>query len=151
MMILVAQPHPPAGPVLGFLGVLLGALCTIFGVLSFWKSLTVKDWTPVKGTVLRSKVRYLHGYQPRVRYRYSFGELSRDSSQLRLVNRGYFFKRTAQAIVSKYIPHAPVTVWVNPRNPKDAVLEPIPQPFAALFYAGLGLFFVWIGLSDMLG
>ena len=52
---------------------------------------------------------------------------------------------TARKFVNKYQPNASVTVYVNPKRPKDAVIEPRQQPKAAIGSMLFGVAFVFSG------
>src|SRR4051812_19466467 len=71
----IPEIHLSMDTVGNVLCVLFGALMAVFGVLSLWKSFTVKGWRPAEGIILRSRVRSIYGHRPVVRYRYSFGGL----------------------------------------------------------------------------
>ena len=133
------------------LSILLGGLGMTAGVLAFWRSWTVQDWIPVEGTVLHSRIKAGEGYFPFVRYRYSFDGRSLEGNSVRFIEKSYNRETSARAVVSKYRPGGPVTVWVNPKNPKAAVLEPVPQPALSLLFLAVGLLFVGIGVYELLG
>jgi hypothetical protein len=59
------------------------------------------------------------------------------------------YRASAESITRRYPPGSAVTVYVNPRNPGRAVLEPGPQVIAALCHALIGVAFCLMALVIM--
>jgi hypothetical protein len=97
------------------------------------------SWRPTQGRILSSEVKkeYLRSgrgpgnsgtmgditvYRPRVEYSYEYHGTSYQSKRIITVDINWP-KKEAEAVVSRYPAEASVTVWVNPENPYQAVLE----------------------------
>ena len=99
------------------------------------------SWRPTQGRILSSEVKkeYLRSgsgrgpgtsgttgditiYRPRVEYSYEYHGTSYQSKRIITVDINWP-KKEAEAVVSCYPGEASVTVWVNPENPRQAVLE----------------------------
>jgi hypothetical protein len=123
-----------------------------------------KNWPAVAGAVTLSEVG--HGtstdsdgdthdsYHPRVEYTYQVGEQTLAGKQIAFgVVKVSSNPRGAEAVIAKYPLGAPVTVYINPSNPAEAVLE--RQASSATTLLVMGIIFlavtVCLGLPGILG
>lgn len=105
-------------------------------VVKFWEVYKAKSWLPVKGKVLKSKVQS-HKNQPGdMGYNFSDTEVRNDplveyeyvvANQKYRCSRITIGERTSEfeleGILARYPAGAEVTVFYNPKDPKQAVLE----------------------------
>lgn len=106
-------------------------------------------WQPVEGTVLSadtttefdsmvvpdtfSEIVQMH--QPIVRYQYEYEGRPYTSCRYSLLEMSSSDAEDARAIARRYPPGREVTVWVNPREPAQAVLEKGDGVVVAIFLA----------------
>lgn len=154
------------------------ARLTIFVLLAFpaslllvhaWKlyRLSAREWQAVSGRVLRSEVeerlvsvrvstssarrRLAKRYQPRMVYEYQVGNQHYESQRLFLGEVVlYSSAADAQKALERYPkPGESITVWYDPRNPAEAVLQKsLHWQFWVVLLLGAGLaagasFFLW--------
>lgn len=111
--------------------VLIGLILIVLSINLLWKSQQVNQWQETTGTILTSELKeYIKkpsdkAYQLKVSYEYIvkgkqylsrrifFGDTLRASSRL-----------VAEAQRIKYQPGTTVTVYYNPKKPKEALLQP---------------------------
>lgn len=104
------------------------------------------SWLPVSATVLSSDIQPQEGsFTPVVSYRYAIGGQTHVSSDL-----GLFLvscsEASARAAASRYPVGSPVIAYVNPKNHRQAILEPRPNsPFPIVFLAA-GLLLIGISI-----
>ena len=111
----------------GFVGivlVLLGAIGILTAAVAW--SLVRKQfgWDSVSGTVCASKVHFnWERYEARIEYTYSYRGRAFRGQKVRSLSISVNWRAPAQKDVEKYPLGSTVTVFVNPENPWDAVLE----------------------------
>ncbi len=145
------------------------ARLTIFVLLAFpaslllvhaWKlyRLSTREWQAVSGRVLRSEVeerlvsvrvststarrRLAKRYQPRMMYEYWVENQRYEGQRLFLAEAVlYSSAAEAQKTLERYPkPGEPVTVWYDPRNPAEAVLQKsLHWQFWVVLLLGVGL------------
>ena len=151
-------------------GVLL-VFCAVFAVLftavGYWAglrplastlqaALSVQSWQPVPAQVLDAQIRKHAGseggtaYQVLVRYRYEIAGKSYESQRVGLDpqagadNVGDWQERWFQTLHQAQQQGRPITVWVNPAQPSEALVDPSIRwrlqifrlPFALVFTGG---------------
>lgn len=128
----------------------IGTLVIVMGVVSFRKSRASAAWPTVEGNIVASSVEADESYFPRVHYLYSFEGDSFRGTRIRIIEQGYNLKRSAKAAASRYKVGQQVVVWVNPADPKEAVLQAGPQPLLSVFMIVIGAFFVGMAVLSFL-
>ncbi len=100
-----------------------------------------KSWPNAYGRIIQSQISkvkrsqtgsLIDHYQVVIQYEYVIDDISYKSQTLsipdqtlQILNRGSRSKRVAKRLQSKYPINRNVKVYYNPRNPKQAILEPV--------------------------
>lgn len=88
-------------------------------------SVRARHWIPVTGTIIESreipKSKTSSKTYPRIRYTYEHGGQTYQSKQVRF---GAFGNNEAASVVAKYPQDGNVTIFIDPQDPSEAVLEP---------------------------
>jgi tetratricopeptide (TPR) repeat protein len=125
------------------------------------------NWPQTKGQAVSSLLTITHlpkfidtsddpmrWYGTDVQYEYSVGYMAYSSNRVSFRDEGVRGPKTALKVMNKYRHHHDVTVYYNPANPKEAVLEPsnIGDILTPLMVGGLlalvGLFFLFEQFSE---
>ena len=154
-------------------GVLL-VFCAVFAVLftavGYWAglrplastlqaALSVQSWQPVPAQVLDAQIRKHAGseggtaYQVLVRYRYEIAGKSYESQRVGLDpqagadNVGDWQERWFQTLHQAQQQGRPITVWVNPAQPSQALVDPSIRWRLQIFRLPFALVFTGVGLA----
>ncbi len=110
----------------------LGAVALIGLILIVKESNTLvdvsekKQWTQTTGKILASEMRGKKAYIPFVKYEYELnGKTYTAETELYSPQWGgkLLRKQTSESILAMFKPESAITVYVNPKNPADSVLE----------------------------
>jgi hypothetical protein len=115
---------------------LFGLFITIMGVLSIVKGSQARQWPSTPGRIIRTEVverreerhtsdgpsRTYISYQPVVEYEYTLQGQRYTGSKLSMIERSYT-QAKAQKVLEKYPVGATVTVYRDPQNPGETLLE----------------------------
>jgi hypothetical protein len=96
-----------------------------------------EQWLSTNGIVLSSNMsvlswyEYVHrvgmaprtSYIPHITYQYTVNNILYTSSNISLENKSSDVKRDTEALIERYQPGQNVTVYYNPTNPTQAILE----------------------------
>lgn len=106
--------------IFSFAVLLMGAVLIIFGMVSQYQQRQVKAWVETKGNITHSDfVDDSEGGRLTIEYEYSVAGMRFQSTRLAPA----FMLYNAREMANKYPVGAAVTVYYNPDNPKEAVLE----------------------------
>lgn len=133
----------------------MGMLFVGIGTIAYFDAQEVKDWPTTTGTVTNTWVReeYSSGsrnspshydYYPEVEYTYKVNGATYYGNQLVKIETGYSSFVDAQSYNDRYATGTQVTVYYNPDNPNEAVLEQ-NSDVQALMFPGIGALFALIG------
>ena len=96
-------------------------------------------WIGIPGEILESRVlNTAEGYLPAIRYEYNFEGNRRENSMFKSVVITSNSRIPSERVVNRYPAGAKVTVYVNPNNPSDSVLEPMDSEMP--YYLGVAGF-----------
>src|SRR6185369_3908728 len=148
---------------LGIFGLVFALLAIVFGVgfvyspqHDAWRS---RGWQPVEATLEPAP-----GVRGRtdIGYRYRYGGVEHLGRQISFYDRvsgsgvNTFHRGNYRRLLAQYQAGRPITVWVDPRNPADAVFERAilwDSVWGALggagFMAAVGLLFAYLGFFGM--
>jgi hypothetical protein len=99
------------------------------------------SWIRIPGVVLESCIRNSsEGYVPTIRYEYNFEGDRLENDMFKSVLISSSSRIPSERVISRYPVGANVTVYVNPQNPTDSVLEPMDSEVP--YYVGVAGFFV---------
>jgi hypothetical protein len=136
--------------ILSVLYLALAAISALTGLLQRIIARREFAWVQVPGTIIDSRVEQGETISARLQYHYEYeGSLFQGSRICSLLVEVIWPQR-AEAWVARYPPGAAVTVYVNPADPRFAVLEPGGDPrfFTTAFAtAGAFLFVAYIGFD----
>jgi hypothetical protein len=142
-----------------------GAIFVVIGLASSWAALlnlrkaqAALGWPVIQGKILASSVCEvggdLTGYKPDILYEYHAHGIRHSAKVWRVgaSSKSSKWKAKAEAIIAEYPAGRDITVFFNPQNPADAVLEPgkvrwVSQFVIGLILAAVGLFSCWVGIS----
>lgn len=129
---------------LALAALILGVGLSLFGVFAMVKSSTAQRWHVTEGVVIESKV--IGGFdavaKPRVSYRYEVDGKSYTSDRISFLLFGD--DSHAEQVVAAYPQNRIVTVYYDPTNPAESVLEPRSSTVAILtLVAGVLCLGVW--------
>lgn len=135
---------------------ILGVGFFIFGIVQRRKAKTTETWPTARGVITSSrldqKTRVEHddegtstsvSYTPVVEYTYQVGQASYQGNRIFPGSTMSYDLGTAQGIINRYQPDAPVTVHYDPADPTQAVLETKSK--------GGNLFMILGGIFTVLG
>ncbi len=136
------QPLSKSGIVLIILAGLAGLFLTIFATRNSINAIKTKSWPTIGGTVISSEVQRSSRYVPRIVYSYTVNGREFTSDKIRLTNFSQYKKKEdAARIAGAYPVDAKVTVYYNPVNAEEAILEPgIRGEHIFMFLLGLVIF-----------
>jgi hypothetical protein len=135
---------------LGWLALVGGALALCFPVVTWLRVRASRNWPHVAGRIVESAVeRQLGGkgrpsYMPRIRYRYRVEGRDYVSSQVTFWGSVGGSQWLAERTTRRYPQGSAVTVYYNPEDPHDAVLDRafslviLVLPPAGLLFLGVG-------------
>jgi hypothetical protein len=124
--------------------------------LSYWGWTIVQDarassqWPATEGTVTSSEVRDTSdaesdSYSPKVTYEYQVDEVRYENDTISFGQNAYGSRRKAEGIAAGYPAGSHVTVYYEPGDPSNAVLEPGADAGSFIVLA-IGALFTLIGL-----
>jgi hypothetical protein len=128
--------------------VFVGAALMWKGARIQLKSQRAKSWPSVQGRVLESSLRAVldnrgRTYRAYILYEYAVGGVIRRSDVRRLGEGTSSFTKASSRAVEQYPVGTAVTVFFNPENPADAMLEPGKASWflflAGMVFAGAGV------------
>lgn len=135
---------------------LLAALIALAGLAAILHAILVRIeareqfcWPTATGTVVVSGVALSRGYFPNVEYRYVHEGQSYYGIEVNSGAVGRAWKSMAQRISLRYPVGASVTVYVNPRDPKDSVLEPGGDWLHMPLVMTIGGVFLVVGVTEL--
>lgn len=119
-----------------------GVACFIYGRRSFKTARDSKKWPTVEGIVLESGTEVMSGFEGRaigakVKYEYEAGGVKYTSDRISVGQYGTGGGGHAKAEAARYPAGKKVTVYYDPKNPGQALLE----PGGALLLSAFLLFF----------
>ena len=106
------------------------------------KHRTARVWREVTGTILKSEVRFdWEDYLPVVEYQYEVDGVSYRGNTIVIGPLIQFnWKGPATRVIERFPVGASVTVYVDPTNPRRAVLQPSVDRNLPLFLITFGIF-----------
>ncbi len=129
-----------------------------WGVWQAYQGLDSLAWTQVEGRVQSSEVKSSRDsdgttYRSKITYTYEWGNEKKSGDQVRTSGSiGTSGGGLARDEVARYPAGKPVKVFVNPKQPKTAVLEPglgwshLFLPLFGMIFAGVASLFLWFAL-----
>jgi hypothetical protein len=128
---------------------IMGGAFAFFLWWSFHRAEETRSWTPVACTIVTSQLNTLHvtpdsptTYKAEIRYRYNFEGVIHTGTLIRRVNGATADKPKAELAVKTYPVGASKICYVNPADPKVAILE---QGTIAAIYA------IWFPILFVVG
>lgn len=128
---------------------LFAILPIIWGILDIKNRLAVRGWPSAEGIVLKSEVkesgRY---YSPGITYTFKVGGKKFESSRFSLAEWESGNPVPSKKAVKRFPAKKKITVFYNPTNPEESVIDPgfsFTSGLILLFSGGAGfLFFAWL-------
>ena len=138
---------------LGFLG--CGLTLVLSGMTEAWRAWDSQRWLTTSGTILASAIDFYSNsggedvFSAEISYEYAPDQPGYEgqiltASRINFGDISYGDSAVARAIVNRYPVGQTVTVYLNPRNPAEAVLEP-GLTGSLVFFPFLGCVFCLIG------
>ncbi|MBK9444164.1 MAG: DUF3592 domain-containing protein [Comamonadaceae bacterium] len=129
--------------------VCFGGYFFVHGLVRLFRRNPEQRWHQVPGKIVTSEVEFTREiYRAKIGYRYHFQGMPFEGSGIAPIQAWSSFRSTAAHFVGKYPVGQEVTVYVNPANPGNTVLEPQQQPIAAITDMLLG---IAMGVCGFLG
>lgn len=131
---------------------LIGGGLMFFGVMDSVKAASSNSWPTVRGTILSSEISSSTDsdsdttYTSDIRYSYSVGGSPIEGSQVLFGEGSTSDYDAVQKLVDRYPEKSLVTVYYNPDDPTEAVLEPGFNAWL-LLPLGIGGVFLLVGLG----
>lgn len=143
-----------------------GCFCILMPIYLFFKGRLSETWPSTSGQIVSGEIKessspddgrqfYLH-----VTYVYWIKGMAYTSSKMSLAGRSYYSRQEAANALRRYPVRSYVTVWFNPYDFTDALIERDRMPgravwvllFVGLMFIGMGvLVYSACGLSGCLG
>ena len=134
----------------GFIGgacILVSAISALVGVFLRSRARKQLAWEGVDGTVCAASVIFDgEDYRPRIEYAYSYHGRALRGAKVRSPAAVFNWRGPAERVVAKYRPGSAVTVFVNPENPGESVLERGGDPKFFLLMLFLSVLFLIFGV-----
>ena len=136
-----------------------GIAFVLIGYNSMQKAKAAKAWPTVEGRITASEVdsywkrdrdsgsQRMH--QAKIAYEYTVDGENYESTKISFMNTSSSMRSQAQAVVKKYPAGGTATIYYNPLNPQEAVLEP-GATGGAMFFMAAGGIFALIGIFGSL-
>ncbi len=140
----------------------LGVALILIGAIAAWRAIRAADlargelrWQAVTARVVSSTIRMKgEDFEPVVEYSYEYEGRKHSGNQIRSNLMTSESRDPANAEVSKYPPGADITVFVNPGDPRQSVIEAggtkwylTSSLVGCSLVAGGGLWLLWQSLS----
>ena len=121
---------------------LAGLALALFATNNSVNAYKTKSWPTAQGTVITSEVARSSRYVPHVVYTYDIDTNAYSSEKIRLKDMAQYKKQEdAAKQADRYPVNAKVTVYYNPTNAAEAILEPgIKGEHVFMFLIGLVIF-----------
>jgi len=127
-----------------------GIAFAFIGYNSMQKAKAAKAWPTVEGRITSSEVDSYwkrdrdsgstRMHEAKIAYEYTVDGVSYESTKISFMSSSSSLRGQAQAMVRKYPAGGTATVYYNPSNPQEAVLEPGAAGGAMIFMAAGGIF-----------
>ena len=122
----------------------VGLWCLFRGFARLFLPVPELAWTPVSGTMTESGIDEDSDgdgttYSAKLQYRYHWHGINYIGGRIAPLEMWSSVRWTAESFVRKYPRGREVTVYVNPRNPGESVLEPGRQVMMAVCYSLVGV------------
>lgn len=128
------------------ISIIFGLGSGIYFVRSLVRQHALKHWPSTRGEILESKLEEnSDGWYPYVRYSYSAQGKSYASDQLYFYSCNEAPAKRARTYLLPYPVGKAVTIYYNPRNPEEAVLDRRLPLWRPLFWLIFTSFFLAIG------
>lgn len=130
---------------------LIGLLVSVGLLVAALNETDSSDWVPTPGVVRSLKIEAgddpFPPYSPVVTYRYDFDGTSHVSDRYAAYAKQFEDYGEAMRALRRYVVGGPVTCYVNPTRPSEAVLQPGRSPM--IWFALLPLLFVAVGVTGL--
>lgn len=133
-----------------------GGIAAIISGIAQWERLAAaRRWASVDGEVHTARVIEQEDpnpdhrgmvYKPDIRYSYVVGGVEHAGSRRQLIVVAPLSRAYAQGVVQRYPPGHRVTVYYDPDNPRDAVLEIPDSSIVPALYIVVGVAISIIGI-----
>ena len=132
-----------------FIFLLIGAGLSVWGWSILQNARASANWPAADGQIVSSEVTHStdaeggDSYSPEVNYTFQVNEQSYVNSRIKFGENSYSSRRKAEEIAAAYPTGQGVTVYYEPEDPRNAVLEPGVSG-GSYIVLGIGIFFVLI-------
>ncbi|HEX4233368.1 MAG TPA: DUF3592 domain-containing protein [Caldimonas sp.] len=152
----VVVVHPPGsagrlrGILLGAVPIVLGLVLAAAGGMAYWERDRAGSWLEVPAQVLSSSLVVTHGskggasYFPRVSYAYAISGVRHVGGRVRF-GTAAMEQDEAQQLVRAYPEGATLSVFVDPANSENSILDRSNPSGVARWQLGIGVALVLIG------
>lgn len=114
---------------LGVVPVFVGLVIAVVTMRKYRAAQAQFSWRVVPGEIISSSVHFTWDYyDPVIEFRYTVDGKRLQGTKVRTGAVSTNWRGPAAQLVAKYPPGTAVEVYVNPDNPRDAVLEPGTDP-----------------------
>ena len=134
-----------------------GAIGTTAGASLIMTGIKSSGWSKTKGLILSSEVTTSYNEHhskttmtPVVTYKYALNGREYQSRQVSTGDHGSGDIKQARKVVERYCPGMEVTVFFNPNDPGNAVLEP-GLSISSVIILGVGVVFFCAAILGLLG
>lgn len=153
----------------GLFFLIFGLIILIFAIQTSIVSIESEDWPTAEGIITSSMIdsyeerdtstgdddfppTYTTYYEPKITYSYSVNGAEYSSDKISFSRTRFVIQSDAQEVIEKYSTGTNVTVYYNPDNPSEAVLEPGIQNSGGMICGTIGaVVFIILGALIVLG
>src|SRR5437868_11267780 len=130
-----------------------GCFCILIPIYLFFKGRLSETWPSTSGQIVSAEIKESSSpddgrqFYLRVTYSYRINGTAYTSSKISVADRGYYSWQEAANALRRYPVRSSVTVWFNPYDFTDALIERNRMPGRAILVLLLvGLMFIGMGV-----
>jgi hypothetical protein len=135
--------------------IVAGSACLAYGLRAAYTGYRATKWPHVQGRVVSAGVEKLEGgkrttWRPNVTYEYAVNRTEYSSNTIKPTRVALTIDEPARKVVSRYSVGSRVTVYYDPDDPAQSLLEP-EVPWESYVFLMFGLVFAGLGVLGVYG
>ena len=132
----------------GIICLIAGGAIGAFFIWTILRRRSINKWSVTDGKVLDSRLhRTADSFEPYVKYSYEAGGKNYTNDKLYTVNYLSEDEKYSEKLIAPYKVGKSVTVYFNPLDPSDSVLEKRSTLFIDILWVMVSMIFIFIGIK----